>query len=253
MPRINIEDSLYRDARFINLILKLGSAEQALGAMVMAWSSAQKYWLVNGVGIPIPEWEKSKLNNSIIECGLAEIRGEFVYIKGSENQFAWINQKSEAGKRGGEASGKAKREIIEESGYRSVTERNGAKPLTLTPTLTLKTKNNTNAQNEKTKPSNPRSLTLTDNLIDQIYQKYPRKDGKIRGYATLRKVLVSELPNLTQAVDNYNAHHQRKKTHPDYLKLFSTWANEWRDWVDPNHGSSVDYSQSTQLKRVTLE
>lgn len=101
VARINFEDSLFKDSRFTDLMLKMGSKETAIGSLVFAWMVAQSFWMRSDNGIPKTEWRKQKLRNEIIEVGLAEDRGEFVYISGSKEQFAWIRKATEAGRRGG--------------------------------------------------------------------------------------------------------------------------------------------------------
>lgn len=104
MARINVEDSIYKDARFIDLLISLGSKESAIGALVIAWSVAQEYFLKNGGKIPLSKWSQQKLKNEIIDCGLASIvDGEFVYLSGTENQFAWLKTASNKGAKSGEA------------------------------------------------------------------------------------------------------------------------------------------------------
>lgn len=101
MARINIEDSLYRDGRFINLFLKLKSMETAIGALVRVWSVAQKWYLIDDGMIPFDEWTKQGLNDLVIEVHLAERVGDFVRVCGADEQFAWLKQKVEAGRKGG--------------------------------------------------------------------------------------------------------------------------------------------------------
>lgn len=104
MARINIEDSFYRDHRFINL-LQLGYRYyEALGLAVGAWSLAQKYYLKTEHGlIPHTAWDSSGFE-VFEKVGLAERRENGVYMKGSEEQFAWLKQRSNAGKNSAQRS-----------------------------------------------------------------------------------------------------------------------------------------------------
>lgn len=103
MARINIEDEIYKDMRFIQLMQKLGSVDAALGALVRAWSLAQKYFLSTETDrlIPLFEWKRQMIPDSIIDVGLAERREQGIYICGAEKQFAWLIQRQDAGKKGG--------------------------------------------------------------------------------------------------------------------------------------------------------
>lgn len=92
---------MFKDNRFTTLCIKLQSSETAIGALVMAWIVAQEFWKHSQNGIPKSAWKKRLLCNELIACGLAEDRGEFVYMCGSKRQFAWLTQRVEAGRKGG--------------------------------------------------------------------------------------------------------------------------------------------------------
>ena len=128
MARINIEDSLFRDSRWLKLLLKVGCEYKSIGLITRAWMLAQDTWLEHR-SIPFSLWNKDL--DILIEVGFAEIRDKSFYIKGSQIAFAWLEQRSNSGKKGGEA--KAKRSS---SGRQAIVS--GSKPLTLTliPTLT---------------------------------------------------------------------------------------------------------------------
>lgn len=99
MARINFEDSIYSDFRFINLVNKCGSVEFALGSLVRAWHLGQKYYLNEKTNrmIPLKKWNQQGIRMDIIEVGLAEIIDDHVYIKGAEKQFAWLLRQRAAG------------------------------------------------------------------------------------------------------------------------------------------------------------
>lgn len=73
----------------------------ALGLLVEAWIVAQEFWKMNPNGIPRAEWARRRLSDLLIKSGLAEDRGDFIYMCGSQKQFSWLIQRVEAGKRGG--------------------------------------------------------------------------------------------------------------------------------------------------------
>lgn len=100
MARINIEDSIKSDIRFVNLAIKLGSMKLALGELTWAWMTAQRFYLkTKDKCIPKSEWLKQECNDCLIDVGLAELRGESVWIKGSDEQFSWLTQRSKAGQK----------------------------------------------------------------------------------------------------------------------------------------------------------
>jgi hypothetical protein len=75
--------------------------------------------------------------------------------------------------------------------------------------------------------------------IEALYLGYPRKQGKSSGLRRLKADLKSgeSIQAMVQARDNYVAHLKRARTEPQFVLHFSTWANQWRDWLDPEHGT----------------
>lgn len=104
MARINVDDSVFQDARFFKLVLLLGNQKLAVGELVWAWRLGQKWFLTENKGIPRREWVKQDCNDAIIEAGLATEESGFINIIGREKHFGWLKQKQKAGKKGGQAS-----------------------------------------------------------------------------------------------------------------------------------------------------
>lgn len=143
MARINIEDSIYKDNRFLQLCMKTQSVDAAIGGLVRAWSLGQVWYLTKNKMIPVAEWRKQKINDLIIDVGLAHVEGEFIKIDGAEEQFSWLVQRSVAGKKS-VASKKSKKEKNSTVVQRSLTtvesrstKPDGSQPLSLSlpPTL----------------------------------------------------------------------------------------------------------------------
>lgn len=133
MARINIEDDIHKDKRFIKLIIALdGDLDRAIGALVRAWTLGQKHWKNNKSRIPLREWKDQEINPAIIEVGLAKIIDGSVHVCGAEEQFAWLNQRVLAGAKGGRARPSKINNLAASGGKRSL---DPAKPLTPTPTL----------------------------------------------------------------------------------------------------------------------
>ncbi len=110
MPRINIEDSIFADERFWLLQEKLGT-EMAIGKLICFWRIAQKY--IDSEGVPLEVFNRHEWK-MIIDVGLAEVRGDFIYAKGSEKEFSWMKGRREAGRLGGLASGISRNEKKDE-------------------------------------------------------------------------------------------------------------------------------------------
>lgn len=141
--RINVEAKFWSDIRREMLAMKIGDSE-AIGQCLKLWRVAQTYW-VRGELIPESAFQYFGLSESLFDVDLAVRRDGGIYARGSKDYFAWLIQKSEAGKKGGIESGKARSNKIndlteaatkrdEAEGKR---ERSGAKPPTPTPTPTL--------------------------------------------------------------------------------------------------------------------
>lgn len=116
MARINIEDSLWSDPRFLKLCIKIGNEMQAIGAVVLAWRLAQRYYCPDRQPIPVDAFERAEMPEALIETGLAERVDDGVRMCGSDEHFAWWFQRQEAGRKGGLAKAKrpladAKREV----------------------------------------------------------------------------------------------------------------------------------------------
>lgn len=144
MARINIEESLRGDRRFIKLISLLnGDYEKALGAVVHLWSVAQTYWKKDQSLIPDKAWRDQEINPALLQVGLAEKQDHGYYAAGSKENFDWLLTRVKSGRSGGKRSGEARRNKSD-SLERSKPEANASKrkqteasPLPLTPPLTL--------------------------------------------------------------------------------------------------------------------
>jgi len=74
--------------------------------------------------------------------------------------------------------------------------------------------------------------------LEIVYQGYPRKQGKQRGMKTAYSQVKTDqdYTDLQTAVANYAAYCRREISEPRYIKQFSTFMSEWRDWVNPEVG-----------------
>jgi hypothetical protein len=99
MSRINLEDSLFSDGRVLAMASSIGPIN-AYGMLVLAFRLAQTFY-IQGTNIPDEIFNASGLFD-LTKFGLAEKMEDGFYIKGSKEQFAWLDQKKEAGRKGGE-------------------------------------------------------------------------------------------------------------------------------------------------------
>jgi len=80
--------------------------------------------------------------------------------------------------------------------------------------------------------------------IEELYKSsYPKKMGKTRGMPVIRKKITSEekFQDFKKAVENYAKWCKNQSTEIKYIKLFSTFVNEFEDWIvmpeEPSTGS----------------
>lgn len=164
MARINIEDTLYRDPRWMELLLAVGNKFTALGMILTAWTLAQKYWAKGKFPIPGEEWDAAGLDQSIVKAGLAskvcEGDRSFYMMRGCEEQFEWLIQRQEAGRRGGITS--AERRTKMGQALLKQTQANASKSNPLTPSPSL-THNNNKETFEKDDP-----VSISTRIVNAI-------------------------------------------------------------------------------------
>lgn len=110
MARINIEDCWWTDPRRKALARKFGEESQADGCAVNAWRTAQEYWKHGRILIPSHIWSLLPGAAEMVEIGLAEVRPDGVYVRGSCQYLEWVLERHQAAKKGGERSAKIRRE-----------------------------------------------------------------------------------------------------------------------------------------------
>lgn len=82
--------------------------------------------------------------------------------------------------------------------------------------------------------------------FEKIYEKYPRKIGKSPGMKKAKKEVFTQegYDELLSAVEKFAAHHQEQKTEAEFIPYFSTFMNQWRDWLDSKTGTATSSANS---------
>jgi hypothetical protein len=140
MARINVEDSIYRDPRFVQLCAKVGGMATALGTLVMAWDAAQRAFWKHSKTVPIEEL-RNKIEHleQLVQVGLARIEnGTEVYIAGSEEAFRSLEAKREKRRLAGQKSGEVRRKKAERT-KPNKREHNGTKRTNTNPSTSTST------------------------------------------------------------------------------------------------------------------
>lgn len=70
--------------------------------------------------------------------------------------------------------------------------------------------------------------------FEYAYNLYPLKKGKSKGLDKLKRDIKtqSDLDLFIKSVENYKLDLELNKTQSKYFKHFSTFVNEWRDWLN---------------------
>jgi len=78
------------------------------------------------------------------------------------------------------------------------------------------------------------NIILDYNIIYNIYPRCRRNHGKSKAFAKFEKTIKTEeqFEDLKKAALNFAEYHKVKNTDASYISHFSTWANNWKDWLD---------------------
>jgi hypothetical protein len=87
------------------------------------------------------------------------------------------------------------------------------------------------------------ALKVTKESLELVYRAYPRKQGKSKGMKVAWRDLKtpSDVESLFTAIRNYRAFLEKNHTSSQYVLMFSTFMNQWEDWLDLEHGSSESF------------
>jgi hypothetical protein len=83
--------------------------------------------------------------------------------------------------------------------------------------------------------------------FEKTYEAYPRREGKSSGFKVYRRDIVSaeDRLRLQTAIKNYKF--AKRGTEPKFLMMFSTFMNQWEDWLDPKTGTVVSINSVNQM------
>lgn len=110
MARLAIEDQWWTDPRRDRLAEIVGGHEQADISTIRAWRLAQEFWKRGRGLVPRVMFEALKNAQALIDSGLAEPRGEQVYIRGTGEHLEWTAQQREKAAAAGKKSAKRARD-----------------------------------------------------------------------------------------------------------------------------------------------
>lgn len=120
-----------------------------------------------------------------------------------------------------------------------------------------KTQYNTIQDNTEYNLVQKQVLNVTQKFdLESVYDAYPRKQGKTKGLQKLKTQIKNseQFDLLKKSISNYKSFLVRKKTEPQFIKIFSTFCNEWEDWVDERSGEiNLVQKQESLLQKELRE
>lgn len=90
--------------------------------------------------------------------------------------------------------------------------------------------------------------------FESVYRDYPRKVGKAKGLKICKAQIRTEedFEALKLAVEHYLDYCTKNATEVRFIKHFSTFMGEWRDWLDADAGSGKNLAskESEWIKQM---
>lgn len=233
MAAVRLEDSVWKSWRFRLLGTKCGQNRSwAIGKMAEIYSECTDRnsdvlceKIIDALGL---EDGVADLSSIICIADLGEgaeggirVRGRFNNETGYD-RLGWLEYKRKAGSKGGQQT--SSKRVAQDQHESSKRVANGYPP---TPTPV------------------PSPITSDQKLLSEglesAYQRYPRKEGKAKGMIILARDIKSpeDLRSFGMAVDNYAK--QKLGTERQFIKLFSTFAGCWTDYIEIESSTPSPY------------
>jgi hypothetical protein len=247
IARINIESDLFTKKRWTDLVIALGDRDRALGALSWAWIVAQQFYVPERNPIPKDVWVDEGLCDELIKVGLAKEVDGGIHMCGSDEQFAWLFQRHEAGAKGGrpkKTESPPDPETHETGDNRPVSSDNREKP---EETGDNRAKPSYSSSSSISKSNTHKKGGVGENKsrktqfdFEPLFAIYPNPEGKAAGMARLRVSITTaeRFEQFSAAVKNYAAHMATLKRAPDKIKHWSTFVGDehiepWTDYISP--------------------
>jgi hypothetical protein len=218
MATVNIDDSVWTDPRFVLVGKGFGlSAYDVIGRMAKIWAycTEKGAYSLDAQTIDVIA-ELDAFAVALVTCGLAENKNGEIRIKGTRGRIEWLRNLRKNARKGGLAASAKRHARRNASGNPDANP--GVSPSSITTASAITKKNK-----------------YTDGF-EEVYQSYPRKEGKSNGFKIYQRDIKSPEDRnlLIAAIQNYVA---KKSDRPEYMLHFSTFMGQWRDWLDPDAGT----------------
>jgi len=86
-----------------------------------------------------------------------------------------------------------------------------------------------------------------------LWDKYPRKEGYKEALKHFNVSVANDkdLENINTALNNYINHIIQNKIEKKYIKMGSTWFNNWQDWIqNPLSTRGVKENKESEIERI---
>lgn len=258
MARVNIEERAAVGAKKLAWIMGW-SRSDAIGKLYFLWHDSQELEQSLCSADDISIWmglegnEEQNIIPALIESGFLEDVGNSLYrICGNETHIDNLKQRREAAVLGGKKSaelraGRSKPEPSASTDRLTEAQASGSTETQPSdePSALLCSAIQYKEEEKEDRPPPRSSQSKFD--FENIYKKYPRKEGKAKGLEKCRKQIKTQedYDALSIAIDRYSAH---CSSSGQYFKHFDSFMTTWRDWVDPTTGST-----SVAVTKVPIE
>lgn len=239
MARINIEEIWWTDLRRSALINALGNNEQlADGTAIKLWRAGQSFWSENKGLIPLNQFQLMPHHQALLGCCLAELRGDWVYVKGAGQHFDWMGQKKVAGQLGGLKSSLRPRDS---KGRLLAKTQAEVQAESKQDPSTPKQIQASSSSSFSSSVSSLRNVPLEEEVtldFEAIYQLYPKRKGsqhKGAGIALCKRKFKTKeqydlLEKAVRAYRNYIKAEGHEGT--EFVSQFKTFVGSlWEEWV----------------------
>ncbi len=218
MARVNVDECWWSDPRRDRLGALVKSSLLADAVALRAWKVSQDYWANKCKLVPIPIFRLLPHSDALLESGLAELRDDFVYVRGAKDRHAWILSRRQNGALGGMASrgvGKQREKRTANASKRKQTQASSS------------------SSSSRNKTNNALNAQKYD--FEKLANQYPRRRDLRRGIkkCELQIKTQEDYDALASAIGHFAEYHKSKRTESQMIPYFKTFVSggEWREWI----------------------
>ncbi len=243
MAAVSFDERARKDPRFIILGKRLGTSHfDARGRMIEVWAhctEVRSYYLSAEIIDVLAEFEGFSELICSADVNLAEKTEKGIRIRGTKGRIEWLENLRKNAKKGGfaRASQKATQKAAKRLASGSDLPQPESSPITTAITTASSSITNQEEEKNNTKRTRSRTPVVSPFDIQSAYESYPLKKGKTPGIQKLsREVKTQEdYDALLKAIERYK---KSSEVQRGFIKHFSTFASEWRDWTTDDAGTS---------------